>query len=183
VTTVSVAALAIAAAYALTYVSINRALGAQGTAALRNVFSGVLYGEHREVFVYLAVDMVAAAVLVHVLLARRGTGMLSRPALVWVGRISYGGYLFHALVLWIAGRASFETPINELPLPERVTVFVMLWGVTVALASASFVWFEKPLARYLCRKRVMRSRQVSESDATFRTNEPVSAFQNAAPGG
>jgi len=143
---IAIAAAAIALAYAATYVAINRALGATGIDMLRNVISGVLAGQQREVFVYLAVDAVALAVLVHTLRGGRGSAWLGSAPLAWVGRVSYGGYLFHALVLWGLAR-SLGLNSAELPVAGRLLFFAVGWSLTVALASASFVWIEQPLAR------------------------------------
>lgn len=140
------AALLAAAAYAGVYVAINHRLGARGVEALRNVFSGILCGQHREVFAYAVVDALAAATLVHALLRQRGSRLLAWPPLAWVGRVSYGGYLFHTLVLWSAGQL-LHAKLKELPLEAKLLLFAAVWAVTVALASASFLWFEQALAR------------------------------------
>jgi peptidoglycan/LPS O-acetylase OafA/YrhL len=145
-TLVSLAALAIAAAYVLTYLAVNVALGAQGIDVLRNVVSGVLAGQHREVAVYLAVDAAALAVLLHVLRRGRGSAWLAWAPIAWVGRVSYGGYLFHALVLWGLARA-LGLSSAELPVGGRLVFFAVGWSLTVALATASFIWIEQPLAR------------------------------------
>ncbi|HJV96093.1 MAG TPA: acyltransferase [Albitalea sp.] len=139
-------ALLIAGVYAASTVAINYSLGARGTEALRNVFSGILYGQHREVFVYLAVDAVAAAALVHALLQRRGSRLLAWAPLAWVGQVSYGGYLFHTLVLWTVSQL-LDVRMKELPVTSRLLVFVGVWAITVGLASASFQWFESVVAR------------------------------------
>lgn len=140
-------ALLVAVAYAATYIGINQQFGASGVDALRNVVSGVLYGQHREVFVYLAIDLLAAAALVHVVLGRWGSGPLAWAPIAWVGRVSYGGYLFHALVLWAAGQLLFDGSVKDLPLAQRLLAFAGVWLGTVVLASASFVWFETPIAQ------------------------------------
>jgi peptidoglycan/LPS O-acetylase OafA/YrhL len=139
-------ALLIAGVYAASTVAINHSLGARGSEALRNVFSGILYGQHREVFVYLAVDAVAAAALIHALLQRRGSRLLAWAPLACVGQVSYGGYLFHALVLWAVGHL-LDLRVKELAVPGRLLLFVLVWAITVGLASASFQWFESALAR------------------------------------
>lgn len=152
-------ALLVAVAYTTIYVGINRQLGASGVEALRNVVSGVLYGQYREVFVYLAIDLLAAAALVHVLLGRWGTGALAWAPIAWVGRVPYGGYLFHALVLWAVGTLLLNGSVKDLPLTQRLLAFVGVWLVTVLLASASFVWFETPVARkWRDRSKPKRSR-------------------------
>lgn len=144
--TLWIVALATAAGYALVVVAINHAGGARGIEVLRNVFSGILFGSHREVFAYLAVDLVAAAALVHALLRLRGSALLAWAPLAWVGRVSYGGYLFHALLLWMAGQM-LGGAVKELPLGPRLLAFAAVWLATVAVASASFRWFEQPISR------------------------------------
>jgi len=142
----SLLAIAVAFGYAMVYVAVNRQLGAHGVDLLRNVFSGNLFGQQREVFVYVAVDLLAMAALLQVLLRRPGSAWLAWPPLAWVGRVSYGGYLFHALVLWGLAR-TLDVGIKGLPVAERLLVFAAAWTITVALASLSFRWFELPLAR------------------------------------
>ncbi len=95
------AAVVAAVIYVLVYVLVNRSHGAVGIEALRNILSGILYGQYREVFVYSVIDLVAASAIVHVLLHGRGAKLLGAPPLALIGRISYGGYLFHALVLML----------------------------------------------------------------------------------
>lgn len=141
-----VTGIAAASAYAATYVMINRGLGAQGIDLLRNVFSGTLYGQGREVFVYLAVDLAALAALLHTLRRGRGSAWLAWAPLAWVGRVSYGGYLFHALVLWGLAR-TLDLSVASLPVAQRLLFFVVGGALTVLLASLSFRFVEQPLAR------------------------------------
>ena len=143
---VSLAGLLAAGLYAVSYVVVNVGLGASGIDALRNVFSGILYGQQREVFVYLAVDAAALATLLHVLRRGRGSAWLAWRPLAWVGRVSYGGYLFHALVLWGLARA-LDISIQPLPLAQRLLFFALAWSLTVLLASLSFRFVEQPIAR------------------------------------
>lgn len=143
-----VAALAagVAVVYVSTYVYLNIESGQRGVDALRNVISGILHGGGREIWVYVAVNLVAMAVLLHVLIGRTGSAWLGNRRLAWVGRVSYGGYLFHALVLWALGQW-WLSPGGERPVADRIGIFVVAWLVTVALASVSYRWFEEPLAR------------------------------------
>ncbi|HEV8315485.1 MAG TPA: acyltransferase [Burkholderiaceae bacterium] len=149
-------ALGAAALYVGSYLLINRSLGAQGIDVLRNIVSGVLTGQGREVFVYVAVDLLAAALLVQAL---RG-GALAR-ALAWsplahVGRVSYGGYLFHALILWCTAEL-IGGKVRDQALWLRLPLFAAVWLVTVVVASASFRWFETPVARWGRSLRIRRA--------------------------
>jgi peptidoglycan/LPS O-acetylase OafA/YrhL len=139
-------ALSLFGVYAGTYVLINQRLGAHGVEALRNVISGVLYGQGREVVGYVAIDALAAALMLHVLRGGAGTQWLASRFVSGVGRVSYGGYLFHALVLWGIAQA-IGGKVSAQAVPMRLLFFALAWLVTVALAWASFRWFEKPVAR------------------------------------
>jgi len=119
----------------------------RATAVLHNVLSGVLWGQGREVWGYVAVDALAAAALVHALRGAAGSRWLSWRPVAWVGRVSYGGYLFHALVLWFIGQA-LGGKVRDQAVGMRLAAFAVAWMVTVALASASFRWFEMPVARW-----------------------------------
>lgn len=68
--------------------------------------------------------------------------ILSLPALRWIGKISYGIYLYHLLV----SPALDTLCVRWLgqPLPEMLR-FVLLTIVTVTVAAASYVILERPL--------------------------------------
>ncbi|HEY6510923.1 MAG TPA: acyltransferase [Burkholderiaceae bacterium] len=146
VAALTLAGVLVPIAYAACYVAVNRQLGMHGIDQLRNVFSGVLAGQGREVWVYLAVDLAALALLLQALRHARGLAWLGWAPLVWVGRVSYGGYLFHALVVWGLAQ-TMGVALKPLPLALRLAFFVVAWGVTVLLASLSYRYVELPLAR------------------------------------
>ena len=134
-------------AYAGTYVVVNYSNGDRGIDLFRNIVSGTLFGQAREVFVYSTVDIVCAAVLISALCARRMQRLVT-PAMALVGRISYGGYLYHALVLWFFVAMFVPTGFKALPVPERIAWFVAAWAATVGLAYVSFFWFETPIMNW-----------------------------------
>ena len=138
--------VAVPLAYAAVYVAVNRQLGMQGIDSLRNVFSGVLYGQGREVLVYVAVDLAALAVLLLALRNARGLAWLRWAPLAWVGRVSYGGYLFHALVVWGLAQG-LGLALRPLPLGQRLAFFAVAWALTVLLAGLSYRFIERPIAR------------------------------------
>lgn len=140
------AALLAAAAYVAWCVHLNRSGGATGLDLVRNIFSGVLYSGGREVFVYSAIDLLAAAAVVYAILQKPIFRPLTHPAIVLVGRVSYGGYLYHALVLWTV--AGLVGPLSAAPVLLRLILFALVWAITVGLAYASFRWYETPIIRW-----------------------------------
>ncbi|TMH07142.1 MAG: acyltransferase [Betaproteobacteria bacterium] len=155
-----VPALGAAALYVGSYMLVNRNLGAQGIDVLRNVVSGVLTGQGREVLVYVAVDLLAAALLVQALRGGALARLFAWAPLAHVGRVSYGGYLFHALVLWCTAEL-IGGKVRDQALWLRLPLFAVVWAVTVLIASASFRWFETPVARWGRTLRVRRAVEVA----------------------
>ena len=68
--------------------------------------------------------------------------LLEWPVMRYLGKISYGLYIYHFPVIW------FSTRIRDLGLSERDAkplVFVIAFIVTLLLASLSYRFLEKPL--------------------------------------
>ena len=88
--------------YVLFYVGVNGMDGATGIDQLRNVISGVLWGQYRQVFVY-SVLAAACAGLVAMAACRDPLleWLLGRPLLQRIGYVSYGAYVFHSLVIFV----------------------------------------------------------------------------------
>jgi peptidoglycan/LPS O-acetylase OafA/YrhL len=79
------------------------------------------------------------------------------PPLVYLGRISYGLYVFHVLALNLAGHAfSGQTG-------GALRFFAYWWSsllLTVALAAASYRWLETPFLRLKDKHEMMKSQPV-----------------------
>jgi peptidoglycan/LPS O-acetylase OafA/YrhL len=139
-------AIFVSLAYIVTYIGINISVGAHGIDIIRNVVSGILYGQKREVFVYVAVDFCAVAIIAGAIAGWKVFRFLEAPALVAVGQASYGGYLLHPIALmtiaYIVG-----VPVGEEPVYIRVVLFILAWCCTVALARASYTMFERRFIR------------------------------------
>ncbi|MGH6761510.1 MAG: acyltransferase family protein [Phyllobacterium sp.] len=153
---VSIAAV-VSIVYVVTYVSLNLASGARGVDALRNIYSGILYGQGREVFVYSSVTLLAAAIMALVIARHPSVRPLGWGPLVYVGKISYGGYLYHALILFVIGSVLLDGANVHFSIAEKLLFFAFIWLLTVMVASASFRYFEQ---RFLDRSEVISSRIV-----------------------
>jgi peptidoglycan/LPS O-acetylase OafA/YrhL len=97
--------------------------------------------------------------LIGVILLHRGvlTQVLSHRWFVWLGRISYGLYMYHEMTLmlgrWMIGR------IGWFPNREILTSVFCL-ALTVGVAAASYYGFERPFLRLKGRWTRVASRPV-----------------------
>jgi peptidoglycan/LPS O-acetylase OafA/YrhL len=83
---------------------------------------------------YLAIWAVGLGVVAYPILhPGRPQRWLSARPVVWLGRISYGLYMYHEIAFWAAGRDGFRS--------------VLALGLTVALAAASYYGVERPFLR------------------------------------
>jgi peptidoglycan/LPS O-acetylase OafA/YrhL len=140
-------AVVVAVSYCAAYIMINIANGAQGVDAIRNIISGILYGQKREVLVYVVMDLCSVAIVAGAVAGWKALKMMEHPMLIVVGQASYGGYLVHALVLLVMGEA-IGRAISEEPIWARVVLFIVAWCCTVALARASYSFCERRIIRY-----------------------------------
>lgn len=91
---------------------------------------------------YPAVTLGASALLLAMLSSRP---MLGKSALVYLGRISYGLYVFHVLALMCSDYMvpNFGTSIARFALHSTVAI-----TLTVVLASMSYRWLESPFLNF-----------------------------------
>lgn len=79
---------------------------------------------------------------------------LADPRLVWLGRISFGLYMWHEVALWAVRHASGWAWAKELPLS------LIALGMTIGLAAASYYGMERPFLRLKRRWTRVPSRPV-----------------------
>ncbi len=138
--------------YVLFYVGVNGMDGATGIDQLRNVISGVLWGQYRQVFVYSALAA-ACAGLVAMAACRDPLleWLLGKPLLQRIGYVSYGAYVFHSLVIFVV-LAVLELWLGIIPgeysLGLRLLTLAIAYPVTLVAAEMSFRFFE---SRFLIR--------------------------------
>lgn len=137
-------ALGALACHISVFVAVNWSSGAVGVAVFRNVLSGQLVGHGREATVYTAVALVAAAAVIGAIRGR--PSWLARPWLVAAGRVSYGAYIVHGFVIWLALEAL--GPLATLTVPHRIALFALSATASFALAALSWRWFEEPIRRW-----------------------------------
>lgn len=117
-----------------------------------------------------------ASVAVLVAFLKSDTRLLHRAPFTWVvylGRISYGLYVFHLLALALMSKLLF-IPVLGIPLNFE-TRFLFAFLLTVILAAASYRWLEQPFLRL--KKRFRHSPEREEPARStpllaFKLNEP-----------
>ena len=89
---------------------------------------------------WLGYPLISVGALLLLVAAKRAEGksILANPALVYLGRISYGLYVFHVFALGVAARIA-----DRLGLRQVASGLIALI-VTVALAACSYHLLEKP---------------------------------------
>jgi peptidoglycan/LPS O-acetylase OafA/YrhL len=100
----------------------------------------------------LAVGMCAFGVIQAIVARRsRRIPVLSSPVLSYIGTISYGVYVWHYPVPWLAWSLRQATGYDvSLPLPGWSRFFIVL-GVTLVAASGSWHFLERPFNRLKAR--------------------------------
>jgi peptidoglycan/LPS O-acetylase OafA/YrhL len=112
------------------------------------------------VITYLATASASVMLLVAVLRSD-AQFLLRRPFswLVYLGRISYGLYVFHLLALALVP----QLLMTNLRIPLNFELRVLLsFGLTVLLAAASYRWLEQPFLRLKKRYSTLPARQIPD---------------------
>ncbi|RRA48948.1 acyltransferase [Acidipila sp. EB88] len=106
---------------------------------------------------YLCIDAGCFLVLLAFLNARMPR--LARP-LIYLGKISYGLYVFHFAVRTVVWAVVARPLRHLLPTPVRqlVATYLITAAVTAALASLSYRFYERPFLRMKKRFTLVRSR-------------------------
>ncbi len=144
------AGMAALIAYCAFYVWINFTMHhADGMDAFRNIVSGVLWGQYREVFVYSALGAAATGLVALAATNDPLTDRLLRHRLLQrIGETSYGAYIFHALAIVVGVELlSVVFEPGEHSLADRLLLFAVSYAVTVAAAELSYRHFESRFTR------------------------------------
>jgi peptidoglycan/LPS O-acetylase OafA/YrhL len=148
----AILAAAVTVVYVMAYMIVNFTLiGHLSVGIMRNIVSGIIYGQGREIWAYFVPTLLGAAALMGILAGERRCLTICRlPGLQAIGRVSYGGYLYHLPVLMILGSTVplFARPVTGLvSYAVHILLFICAYAITVALAWLSLIFVEERFTR------------------------------------
>lgn len=103
---------------------------------------------------YLSLD--AACVLICLAFLGASMPAAARP-LIYLGKISFGMYLFHYTVLAIVG-AAIKKKLHAPASLQLTTTYLLTFFIAAALAACSYRWIEMPFLRLKSRFTFIRTR-------------------------
>lgn len=141
------------ASYVLAYMGVNAlVLGRQGIEIIRNIVSGILYGQGREIWLYTALTAFNVGVVGWTATGKAPWRAITRVRwFQWVGEISYGAYVFHALTIRLAQTLVEWFVGQDVPFAWRFVVFILASTLAIAAAAASARYIERPAIRRMNR--------------------------------
>ena len=127
-------------------------------------YGGVYFEHFRD---QLPAVLFAILLLLATLSGRRGQAAWSNPAIRWIGDISYGTYLWHALLVWFAlwqlGWYPYSAAVQGQIWPFFRNVLFVL-PIALLFGWASFRFVEQPAIRWM-RERLRRRRSLATGEA------------------
>ncbi|MEQ1650499.1 MAG: acyltransferase, partial [Hyphomicrobiaceae bacterium] len=113
----------------LAYGVINTALRSSGQATSQSTALQNTFWFGRQGFVYTVYVAAFSLLMIETLRRTWWTGWLAARSLVVIGRISYSGYLYHIIPLWLLRTYVIHQDIGQLPLVWRYLVFAGALGI------------------------------------------------------
>ena len=78
--------------------------------------------------------------------------------LIYLGKISYGLYLFHEFFLWMILRTGAHWPVMGVFARHKLFAIPLAFGLTVAAAAVSYHFFERPILKFKERFETIHTR-------------------------
>jgi len=136
-------------------VCVAGALFVWATVATRRVHAAHISDDDLHRRLVPAFGFIVAPIVAHLWLGRQGTlvRVLSARGLAWVGKLSYGVYLYHVAVQQLVWSSAFDQ-LRVLSRPAAFVIrFAMYVGLTLLIAWTSFTFLERPLRAKIAGRR------------------------------
>ena len=104
----------------------------------------IVRGAEFSYFTHEVYALLFGVLMLNLALTQRSPVSLRTPTLDYLGRISYGLYMFHPLAITLAIRAVGALGTLPNPVVNHAAVYVATLAISIALAAASYHWLETP---------------------------------------
>jgi peptidoglycan/LPS O-acetylase OafA/YrhL len=140
--------------YMIAYAGVNTlVLGRQGIDAVKDIISGILHGQGREIWLYSALMAFNVGVVAWTATGRAPWRTVTQVrSLQWIGEISYGAYVFHALMIHLVKTIVMQVAGPDISFFWRFVVFVLSSVLAIAAAAVSARFIERPSVRWMNRR-------------------------------
>jgi len=154
--------------YVIAYAGVNvLVLGRHGVEIVKDLLSGILYGQGREIWLYSALAAVNVGIVAWTATGAAPWRAITRIRLLqWIGEVSYGAYIFHAFMIRLMHMLVSQIVGPDIPVVWRVAVFGGASVLAIAAAAVSSRLIEKPAVRWMNRRIQQRTDQRSPRPAT-----------------
>lgn len=142
-------ALAMAAMCVVLYIAVYGYLGwrehGASIEAVHGLFRHHNYGVLREMWVYSVMVAVSGTLIVLILAGEKWMLWLTRlPLVQYIGKISYGAYIFHAIVIWALYTYVWDVAVaQDLGKIHRFILLALSYPTILLLAHFSYQYYEK----------------------------------------
>jgi peptidoglycan/LPS O-acetylase OafA/YrhL len=108
-----------------------------------NGFPAMYTIEYGYIWYYSVINLFAAAILMACLQSRTWLRWLHNPAMRFIGRISYGMYIYHYILCYLFLDKMPYRSIHSLPGYQMVLMFCIYLGLVIGVSTISFHFFER----------------------------------------
>lgn len=141
------------ACYLAIYMGVNIVIrDRDGIEIFRDIISGILYGDGREIFLYSALGLFSLAILALTVARHKAIfWLVSLRPLQWIGSISYGAYIVHAVCLQIMWWLVIDNwgVTEQATMVDKLMVFAGGLALTLIIAQISYLFLERPVMEFL----------------------------------
>ena len=119
---------------------------ATGRTGLSLGFPPFMQGSLKQVWGYSAANLLFGWTLLLIRERRFMPAVMESGALRYLGRISYGLYVYHFAMIWLASQA-LRAPLPGSPRLWHALSIIGAFGSTVLVSACSYRWLESPCLR------------------------------------
>ncbi len=106
-------------------------------------FPHLMLANYQYIWGYSLLNLVFALLILCIIKGKNPIGILKNPLLVYIGKISYGIYVYHVVVLLLI-RQYWDVRFSS---PMGILLFIIYFTLTFSLAHFSYKFYEEPFLK------------------------------------